>query len=66
MEENGEIVKMGFLQKIKRILFKCEFAKDCPYYDPESYTCNEDITKDFCGQYKDRKYGPVIGRRSGD
>jgi hypothetical protein len=38
----------------------CQYHRDCPLYRRDSYTCNEDLSKDWCGAYKDRKYGPVI------
>ena len=53
------MVCSGLIQRLQRWLLQCEFAKDCPLYRKDSYTCNEG-DQNFCGKYKDRKYGPVL------
>jgi hypothetical protein len=52
------MVCSGLIQRLQRWLLQCEYIKDCPYYRKDSYTCNEG-DQNFCGKYKDRKYGLV-------
>jgi len=52
--------KDGWKERIKGILvFLYCFYKRCSLADPESATCNEDWIKDWCGAFKNRKYGRV-------
>ena len=37
----------------------CEFYRDCRLYRRDSYTCNKG-DQEWCGEYKNRKYGKVI------
>lgn len=53
------MVCSGIIQKLQEVLrVRCEFTKDCPYYDPQG-ECNE-ASHTRCGQYKKRKYGSVM------
>ena len=38
----------------------CEFHRDCRLYRVDSYTCNKGGDQEWCGEYKNRKYGKVI------
>ena len=50
---------MSCFSRLGQALTRCEFAKDCKQYNPQSYTC-ERGDQDYCGTYKKRKYGRVI------
>ena len=30
----------------------CKLWKDCPYYDKNAVTCNEDGGEGYCGKYR--------------
>lgn len=45
--------------KLPWALTVCEYHRVCPLYDREGFTCNEDLRKDWCGRYRELKYGKV-------
>ena len=49
---------MNLVSVLRKLVGACEFYKDCKYYDPKG-ECNE-ASHIRCGQYKLRKYGPLI------
>jgi len=48
----------GLIQRLQRWMCQCEFAKTCNLYRKDSDTCNYG-DQNFCGRYKDLKYGFV-------
>ena len=49
---------MSCLERFRNWMRRCEFYHDCPNFEKGKPEC-ESGGDDYCGTYKDRKYGRV-------